>query len=801
MKFKFKAEAKDWVFFGIFCVVLLYLVAIAVLNLAQFAAGDLDKPFHGFNPFPAFSSSYIGVTIVMYIAALVGCIISVSDKFFDREKGIGLAFGSSKKEKGFSRWADTKEYKNFLKKVKVSNIAAEAGGIPLINDGKNMWVDDGESHSLIIGSTGSGKTQITILPLVESLAKNDESMIVTDPKGEIYEKTSSMLKEKGYNVVLLNFRNPQQGSGWNPLWLPYEYYKSRNGDKANELIDDLAINILYDQNAQKQDPFWEKTSADYFSGLTLALFEDAKEEEINLNSINLLATVGEERIGPSTYIKKYFETKDPSSPAYVSASSTLIAPNETKGGILAVFKQKLRLFASRENISEMLSHSDFDMKDIGRKKTAVFIIIQDEKTTYHPLVTIFIKQCYETLVDVAQENGGKLKFRTNFILDEFANMPPLKDVETMVSAARSRNIRMNFVIQNFAQLNDVYGKEKGDTIKGNCTNIIYLISSEMAALEEISKMCGEIKVKSGKEGKEKEENRPLATVSDLQRMSKGEVIVLRTREYPLKIKLKYDYQIDWGYKRENATYPSRERATVKTFDLKGFVEAKKAERTNSILEKFKAGSNETKETSSGLGARPIGTIDDMPQLAPKVPTSTSEIDDILKKIDAKMAEITGDEDTKNKEVENPEIKPRGLGISPTIETSLPKEEVRQPMKPSKAEPKTKVPDLEIVSNNIIPKYQENIEEAPKIKFDNSVIKKEEKNSFAASAPKPIISAAPIKEPLEEPKIVKPIEPVKKEPIQKVETPQFSAPTINDEKKGNNYITDDQFFDDFFADDE
>ncbi len=794
MKLKFQAEPKDWAFFGIFCVVLLYFVAIAVLNLAQFAASDLDKPFHGFNPFPAFTKDYIGITLVVYIAALVGCIISVSDKFFDRDKGFGLLFSKPKKEKGFSRWASEKEYKELLKKVKVTDKTAEAGGIPLVNDGKYMWVDDGESHSIIIGSTGSGKTQIVVLPLVESLAKNNESMIITDPKGEIYEKTSEMLKEKGYNVVLLNFRNPQEGSGWNPVYLPYEYYKNHNGDKANELIDDLAINILYDQNAQKQDPFWEKTSADYFSGLTLALFEDAKEEEINLNSINLLATVGEERIGPSTYIKKYFETKPPTSPAYVSASSTLIAPNETKGGILAVFKQKLRLFASRENISEMLSHSDFDMKDIGRKKTAVFIIIQDEKKTYHPLVTIFLKQCYETLVDVAQENGGRLQYRTNFILDEFANMPPLKDVETMVSAARSRNMRFNFIIQNFAQLNDVYGKEKGDTIKGNCNNIIYLISSEMAALEEISKMCGEIKVKSGKDGKEKEENRPLITVSDLQRMGKGEIIVLRTREYPLKVKLKYDYQIDWGYERKKAGYPHRERQEVKVFDLKGFVEAKKAERANSILEKFK---NPTQTKYSGLGARAIGSIDDLPSLAPKpisaekepkVPSGVSEIDEILKKIDSKMSALKEEANNKKEELVQTEVKGRSMGMGnnsssnveePEAEIPAPTEEiVKAPVvnEPTELElkaketlekvvkkeaPKINVPDLNIVAGENIPKYEENINTTSKF----NMLPEMEKS--------------------------------KKELTTEVK--EKSLPEKVDEKE--RYVTDDQFFDDFFADDE
>ena len=185
------------------------------------------------------------------------------------------------------------------------------------------------------------------------------------------------LREKGYEIILLNFRNPQMGNCWNPLTLPYSLYKAGNNDKATELLDDLAKNILYDESSKGQDPFWENTSADYFAGLSLALFEDAKEEEINLNTINLMTTIGEEKIGNTTYMKEYFSDKDKSSPAYVNVASTIMAPTETKGSILSVFKQKIKLFSSKENLSEMLSRSDFDMKDIGKKKTAVFIVIHD----------------------------------------------------------------------------------------------------------------------------------------------------------------------------------------------------------------------------------------------------------------------------------------------------------------------------------------------------------------------------------------------------------------------------------------
>ena len=468
MKLKLRADTKDIVIFSIFSVVLLYLIAVTISNISTFLR---EEEFCGINPFPAFQHNLL-LTLVIFVVVIVVLFMSVQSNFFERESGIGFEFGA-KKEKNYSRWAKKSEIQKGLdvRCVDPKSNKADAAGIPLMMNKQKVWVDNGGYHNLVIGSTGAGKTQTTVLPMVNLLAKHDESMIITDPKGEIYEETSEYLKSLGYNIVLLNFRDPQQGNSWNPMYLPYTLYKSGDSDKAAELLDDLALNILYDESAKGQDPFWEKTSADYFAGLSIGLFEDANPEEINLNSISLMTTVGEEKIANSTYIKEYFSFKDPTSNAYVNASSTIMAPNETRASIISVFKQKIKLFSSRENLSEMLANNDFDMRDIGRQKTAVFIVIQDEKKTYHSLVTIFLKQCYETLISVAQENGGKLKYRTNFILDEFANMPPLKDVTTMVTAARSRNIRFTFIIQNFAQLYEVYGKENGETIKGNCGNI------------------------------------------------------------------------------------------------------------------------------------------------------------------------------------------------------------------------------------------------------------------------------------------------------------------------------------------
>lgn len=634
MKLKFKARPQDWLIFVLFAIILLYIVAIAVLNIATLAGNPpvgselKSGNFWGFNPFPAFTFKYLAATIIFYIGVVIVIFTGVKSYFFETEKGFGISSGE-KDDKGYSRWCTDKEMKEKLSKINIKDEVYKASGIPLINDGKSIWVDNGDSHNIVIGSTGAGKTQDIVHPMVKVLAKNGESMIITDPKAEIYKEHAGLLKALGYNIIVLNFRDPQRGNCWNPLALPYKLYKEGNTDKAMELLDDVASNILYEEGGNK-DAFWEKTSADYFAGLALGLFEDAKEEEVNINSISVMTTIGEEKFGArSSYIKEYFNSKDPASAAYTCASGTVMAAEETKASILSTFKQKIRLFASRENLSEMLATSDFDMTKIGKEKTAVFMIIQDEKKTYHALATIFVKQCYETLIGTAQETStGALPIRTNFILDEFQNMPPLKDITTMVAAARSRHIRLTMIIQNFAGLEATYGKEVAQTIRSNCNNLVYLLTTELAALEEISKLCGEKKSKKD----DKTASTPLITVSELQLMKENEAIVIKTRTRPFKTKLKPNWKIDWG----TAKYPADEFVTrikqpIHTFDLKSFVQEQQKNKFMGMLD------NNTSNPFGGMVGNPF-----MEQTS-SIPKESFNVDELVKKLDEKIAELEEEE--------------------------------------------------------------------------------------------------------------------------------------------------------------
>lgn len=719
MKLKFRANHKDVVAFLWACLLLLIVVAMCVVNFYHKGSlGDIPeaKEFTWtFNFIKGFFPPYLVYTILFWILSIILLTVSVSSHFYTREKGFG--FKEGKKEDGFGRFAKEDEYKKFkdVEPVELTAKEAVSAGFPLVYDKKKniVYVDNGESHSLVIGATGSGKTQMIINPLVNLLAKKGESMVITDPKGEIFEKNGEMLRDLGYEVIVVNFRDPKNGSCWNPYTLPYKYYKEGNQDKANELLNDMAINIATDEKSD--DPFWTNSAADYLTGLSLGMFEDAKEEEISISTVNLMMTVGEEKVGASTYMKEYFKFKDPASPAAINALGTVNAPQDTKNSILSVLKQKIKVFAVTQNLAEMLSRSDFDMETIGEKKTAVFMIIQDEKTTYHALATIFVKQCYESLIAVAQRHGGKLPIRTNFLLDEFANMPKVKDITTMITAARSRQIRMTLIIQNFAQLKQVYGNEDAETIRGNCGNILYLLTGELSALEEISKLCGDKIVKVGKD--QKEETRPLITVTELQRFTQDEVLILKHRLPPLRTKFLPFWNTDFGYGKNNekvpkATLPSHEQQSIKLFDIREFVQKKKDEKRNELFggnSPFGAGSpfgggpspfgsspfgpgsasspfgtNNFGNTSNPFetyGANnngfksPFGNTNGESSLVSNLNKSNSmdedlNIDEMIKKIDARIAELEAEEKADN-EAQNNEAKASEKTL---VEDSLSKNE-------------------------------------------------------------------------------------------------------------------------------
>jgi len=423
----------------------------------------------------------------------------------------------------YSRFASESEIKSSLYKVNLEGDIPQYGGIPLFTETGAVYVEPTDTHSLIIGSTGSKKTRLVGMPALRLYALAGESFVVTDPKAELYEKTFPLLKNHDYKIFVLNLRDPMHSNAWNPLIVPYHLYHNGQRDKAIELVNDMANCIVKADYAR--DPYWQNSAADMLAGLLFVLFECAQNNEINFKSLRVLRTQALRIIEDNIpFIQENFlKHLDSASFVYSLLSGTVEVCHETRGCIVSVFDQALRPFFSQDNLIDMLSANNLDMGKIGKEKTAVFLIIPDENTLYHRLISVFVKQCYTELIIEAQKQPSKLlPRRVNFLLDEFSSLPQINDFPAMITASRSRNIRFNLFVQSIHQLRDRYGGH-AETIRGNCENWVFLHSRELSLLEELASL-------SGKRNHEDS----LVSVSMLQTLDKdkGEAFILHKRKHP-----------------------------------------------------------------------------------------------------------------------------------------------------------------------------------------------------------------------------------------------------------------------------
>lgn len=421
-----------------------------------------------------------------------------------------------------SRWATEEEIRNSGTFINLSAKNYPAAGLPLLSDGKVAYVDNRDNHTLIYGTTGSKKTRLFCMPMINIFANAGESFVVTDPKGELYSKTSGLVKARGYKTVVLNFRDIGSGDMWNPLSIPYKVYHETDKDTGIRMLNDFVSILAAAQLNGTQDPFWAESAASLILANLILLMEAATEEEANLVSLSALCDLENAK-----HLKKLLSRMDPASVCAMNYRGSINAPERTQQSIYSVAHSMLRAFHSQMALTRMLSGNNIDISTIGRQKTAVYVIIPDEKTSCHFLASVFMKQVYEILITEAQkEQNFMLPVRVNFVLDEFCNIPKIPDMPAMISAARSRNIRYYLVAQSLHQMKGLYG-EDANTIKGNCGDWVFLTSRELELLHEISNLCGQTVSAEGK-------IRPLISISELQRLNKdlGEALILTDRQYP-----------------------------------------------------------------------------------------------------------------------------------------------------------------------------------------------------------------------------------------------------------------------------
>ncbi len=381
--------------------------------------------------------------------------------------------------------------------------------------------------------SGSGKSASYSIPNAYQMLG---SYVFTDPKGELYDRTAGYLKEHGYEIKVLNLVRPQYSDGYNPLM-----------HISSELdVDVIANTIVKGQKTDSgSDPYWDDMAEMLLKALIYYLIATRPEEEQNLASCAELVRAANKN-GGSNLLTDLMNQLPYDHPARMNYKSIEIAPEKTYGSILSSLQSKLGKFDSKE-IAELTSTDTINFEDIGNKKTAVYVISSDTHTAYDFLLTIFFSQMIQQLYDYADQNGGRLKEQTFFILDEFANIGKIPDFDKKISTSRSRKISFSVILQNIDQLETVYEKSY-ETIMGNCDTHVFLGSNSFKTVEYFSKALGEKTIgrdsisvnkdkqnhKTGKSVSDQVMARALMTPDELRRMDNDECIIFEKGIKPVK---------------------------------------------------------------------------------------------------------------------------------------------------------------------------------------------------------------------------------------------------------------------------
>ena len=413
------------------------------------------------------------------------------------------------------------------------------------------------AHSLVIGATGSGKTTTFINPMIQLLASTaaGSSMIMTDPKGELFDLHSAYLESRGYKVLLLDLRDTYSSSRWNPLegiWDMYQEYvqagkeirlhkdsmddypdlRRIDGDveegepwaewrgtayaDLSHCRDDVAVTRqkFYDEMYEDlndlisvicpiendKDPVWEKGARSIIMATCLAMLEDSEDERLgmtkekfNFFNINKALTNSEDEFAT---LKSYFDGRSKLSQAYTLSRQVMSAADTTLSSYMSITFDKLNMFNDR-GLCGLTSATDVQAEKFADQPTALFMKIPDEKDTRHGLAAVFVLCMYKALIKVASAREDlSLPRNVYFILDEFGNMPKIEKFDKMITVGRSRKIWFNMVVQSYSQLNNVYGEKVADIVKSNCGMKMFIGSNDIGTCEEFSKLCGNMTVRT-----------------------------------------------------------------------------------------------------------------------------------------------------------------------------------------------------------------------------------------------------------------------------------------------------------------
>lgn len=348
-----------------------------------------------------------------------------------------------------------------------------------------------DTHLICVGATRSGKSRSVVMESIAMLALAGESIVVTDPKGELRDYTGRMLRNLDYDVYVLDFKNPALSDPYNFLQPIINAVDRGEIEKAIEHTWDITSIMV---GESKGEPIWTNGEAATIAGSIMAVVYDNREGENrkyqNLSNvyhfINAMCTPIKGDIIPLTFYQKSLPEGHPAKELFGIAN---VAPKDTRASFYTSALTTLKLFTST-NIHKMTSRTNIDIAHMDGKKTAVFIVLPEDRITYYSLATLFVNQMYQILSDVADKNGGRLKKRVNFICDEFGNFVKMPAFLSMLTVGGGKGMRFSLFVQDFAQFELKYERTGLTTIKNNCATWLYLKATDDTTLKSLSDRLG-----------------------------------------------------------------------------------------------------------------------------------------------------------------------------------------------------------------------------------------------------------------------------------------------------------------------
>ncbi|MBQ7727122.1 MAG: type IV secretory system conjugative DNA transfer family protein [Clostridia bacterium] len=429
------------------------------------------------------------------------------------------------------------------------------------------YVDTGDVHALMIGAAGTGKTAYWLYPNLELACASGASFITTDTKGDLARAYAEIARKYyGYEISIIDLRNPQRSDGNNLLTLVNNYtdryQKTKDpGDISRaetyaKIISKTIIMGGADSSAYGQNAYFYDASEGVLTASILLVSMFGQPGTRHIVSVyklmQQLLEPADQTNGMNRFQELMTHLPDDHKIKWF-AGAALSGSEQTIGSVMSTALSRLSKFLDSEMENILCRDGNMNAELMERRKCAMFIIMPEEDNSRYFMVSLLIQQLSRELLMLADRHGGRLSKRVMFFCDEFGTLPQISSAEMMFSASRSRGITLVPIIQSFAQLEKNYGREGAEIIVDNIQLTIFGgLAPHSSSTEKLSRSLGSQTVQSGTVNKGEKQgsmslsmiSRPLLTTDELLRLDKGTFVVEKTGQLPILTNFKL-YK-NWG---------------------------------------------------------------------------------------------------------------------------------------------------------------------------------------------------------------------------------------------------------------